>query len=73
MQLAVIPAGHAAGVWDLKPWRYRLLSIAGRIISSARRKKLLIPQTTPESAFLFVLHESFTRLCPHWRHGYLAA
>lgn len=73
MQMAVLPTGHEAGVWDLKRWRYRLFSIAGKIISSARRKKLLIPRAAPESSLLFTLHDGFTRLHQHWRTGHLAA
>lgn len=36
MQMATLPAGPDAGVWDMKRWRYRLFSIAGKVISSAR-------------------------------------
>lgn len=73
MQMSILPVGHEAGVWDLKRWRYRLFSIAGKIVSSARRKRLLIPKAAPESSLLFTLHEGFTRLHQHWRHGHLAA
>ena len=45
MQLVVLPAGHAAGVWDMKRWRYRLFSIAGKLISSARQRRLLVPES----------------------------
>lgn len=73
MQLSILPVGHEAGVWDLKRWRYRLFSIAGKIVSTARRKRLLIPTAAPESELLFTLHEGFTQLRQHWRHGHLAA
>lgn len=73
MQLAVLPAGHAAGVWDMKRWRYRLFSIAGKLISSARQKRLLIPKAAPESQLFASLIEGTTRLRHRWRSGHLAA
>lgn len=36
MQLVALPAGHEAGIWDLKRWRYRLFSVAGKLVSSGR-------------------------------------
>ncbi|MBP2376074.1 IS1380 family transposase [Paeniglutamicibacter psychrophenolicus] len=73
MPLAILPAGHDAGSWDMKRWRYRLFSIAGKIISSARRKRLLIPQSAPESPLLIALLDGTARLRQRWRQGHLAA
>ena len=73
MQLAILPAGHDAGTWDMKRWRYRLFSIAGKIISSARKKRLLIPESAPESPLFFTLVEGIARLRERWRNGHLAA
>lgn len=73
MQLAVLPAGHAAGVWDMKRWRYRLFSIAGKLISSARRKRLLVPESAPESRLFTTLIEGSARLRNRWRNGHLTA
>lgn len=73
MQLLILPAGHAAGVWDMKRWRYRLFSIAGKIISRGRQKQLLIPESAPESQLFSTLLEGTARLRQRWRHGHLAA
>lgn len=40
LQLTALPAGHEAGCWDMKRWRYRLFSMAGKIIHSGRQTKL---------------------------------
>ncbi|GAA1499115.1 hypothetical protein GCM10009628_41200 [Paeniglutamicibacter kerguelensis] len=72
MQLAVLPAGHVAGVWDMKRWRYKLFSIAGKLISSARRQRLLVPESVPESHLYSTLIEGTTRLRNRWRNGHLA-
>lgn len=73
MPLAILPAGHDAGTWDMKRWRYRMFSIAGKIISSARQKRLLIPESAPESPLFFTLVEGTARLRERWRNGHLAA
>ena len=73
MQLAVLPASHVAGVWDLKRWRYRLFSIAGKLISSARQKRLLLPESAPESQLLTTLLEGAARLRNRWHNGHLTA
>lgn len=73
MSLAVLPAGHEAGVWDMKRWRYRLFSIAGKIINSARKRRLLIPEAAPESQLLITLLEGTARLRERWRQGHLTA
>ncbi|GAA1495326.1 IS1380 family transposase [Paeniglutamicibacter kerguelensis] len=73
MQVAILPAGHAAGVWDLKRWRYRLFSIAGKLTSSARRRRLLVPEAAPEANLFTTLLEGNTRLRHRWRNGHLTA
>ncbi|MFI8414857.1 transposase, partial [Paeniglutamicibacter gangotriensis] len=73
MSLAALPAGHEAGTWDMKRWRFRLFSIAGKIVSSGRQKRLLIPEDAPESPLLVALQEGTARLRERWRQGHLAA
>lgn len=73
MPLLILPAGHDAGVWDMKRWRYRLFSIAGKIISNGRQKRLLVPVSAPESQLFSTLIGGTNRLRQHWRHGHLAA
>lgn len=73
LQLAVLPGGHEAGYWDLKRWRYRLFSIAGKIVSGGRQRRLLIPEKAPEVKLLCQLNERIGSLFQRWRHGELAA
>ena len=73
LQLAVLPGGHAAGCWDMKRWRYRLFSMAGKLVSGGRQRRLLIPERAPEAQLLFQLHEGIGTLFQRWRHGLLAA
>ena len=73
MQMAILLATHAAGAWDLNRWRYRLFSIAGKLTSSARRKRLLIPDKAPESQLFTALIEGNEQLWHRWRNGHLAA
>ena len=73
IQLAMLPVGHPARCWDVKRWRYRLYAIAGKLISSGRQTRLLIPTTAPESALLIELWERTLAGYRQWRHGHLAA
>lgn len=73
MQLASLSTGHDAGLWDLKRCPYRPFTSAGKIIISSRRKRLLIPQTAPESSLFCTLQDGITRLSRRWRSGDLAA
>ena len=73
MQLTLLPAGHPAGVWDMKRWRYRLYSMAGKLVSSGRQTKLLIPAGAPESQLFTALLEANALLRQRWRHGHLTA
>ena len=73
LQLAVLPAGHEASVWDLKRWRYRLFSMAGKIVSGGRQHRLLIPEKAPEAGLLCQLREGIGLLFQRWRHGELSA
>ena len=73
LQLAVLPGGHEASVWDVKRWRYRLFSMAGKIVSGGRQRRLLIPENAPEAQLLFQLQEGIGTLFQRWRHGELAA
>lgn len=73
MQLTLLPADHPAGVWDMKRWRYRLYSMAGKLISSGRRTNLLVPAAAPESQLFTTLLEATARLRQRWRNGHLTA
>ncbi|WP_413456462.1 IS1380 family transposase (plasmid) [Glutamicibacter sp. FR1] len=71
LQLAVLPGGHEASVWDLKRWRYRLFSMAGKIVTGGRQRRLLIPARAPEAQLLCQLQESVGVLFQGWRQGLL--
>ncbi|MBP2399795.1 hypothetical protein JOF39_002876 [Glutamicibacter protophormiae] len=73
LQLVVLPSDHAAGCWDLKRWRFRLFSMAGKVISGGRQRRLLIPQRAPGAQLLCQLIEGIGLLFQRWRHGELAA
>lgn len=73
LQLVVLPGGHEASVWDLKRWRYRLFSMAGKLVSGGRQRRLLIPKNAPEAQLLFQLQQNIRLLFQRWRHGELAA
>ncbi|MGP9818357.1 IS1380 family transposase, partial [Glutamicibacter sp. 363] len=73
LQLAVLPGGHEAGCWDLKRWRYRLFSMAGKIVSGGRQRRLLISARAPEAQLLCQLNEGVGVLFQRWRRGELAA
>lgn len=57
----------------MKRWRYRLFSMAGKIVTGGRQRRLLIPERAPEAQLLFQLHEGIGALFQRWRHGELAA
>ncbi|MBG6182064.1 hypothetical protein IWX62_003292 [Arthrobacter sp. CAN_A1] len=67
LQLAILPAGHKARGWDIKRWRYRLFATAGKIITRARTKRLLIPSKTPETATITTLLAAITGLKRRFR------
>ena len=73
MQLVLLPAEHVAGVWDVKRWRYRLFSMAGKLISSGRRTRLLIPAHAPESRLFSLVNQACNQLRHRWRQGHLTA
>ncbi|PQZ86552.1 IS1380 family transposase [Arthrobacter sp. MYb222] len=73
LQLAVLPSGHEASCWDVKRWRYRLFSMAGKIVSGGRQRRLLIPRSAPEAGLLCQLQERLGVLFQRWRHGELVA
>ncbi|WP_159609851.1 IS1380 family transposase [Glutamicibacter sp. JC586] len=73
LQLAVLPSGHEASCWELKRWRYRLFSMAGKIVSGGRQRRLLIPERAPEAQLLCQLQKGIGELFQRWRHGELAA
>lgn len=55
LQLAALPTGHKARGWDMKRWRYRLFATAGKLITRARRTRLLIPDKAPEAGTITTL------------------
>lgn len=71
--LAILPSGHPAGVWDVKRWRYRLFSMAGKLVRGGRQTRLLLPRAAPEAELALDLHRRITRVHQHFRHGNLAA
>ena len=72
LQLAVLPAEHAAGCWDLKRWRYRVWSLAGKLVTSSRQPRLLVNQDAPEAELVLLLQERISLLAGRWRNGHLA-
>jgi len=73
LQLAELPSGHEASVWDLKRWRYRLFSMAGKVVTSGRQRRLLIAEKAPEAQLLCQLQKGIGGSFQRWRHGELAA
>ena len=72
LQLAVLPDGHGAGFWDMKRWRYRLFSLAGKTVSGGRQVRLLIARKAPEAELLTTLMDGIGQLFQRWRAGELA-
>ncbi|GAA2943840.1 IS1380-like element ISAar32 family transposase [Glutamicibacter bergerei] len=73
LQLAALPGGHEAGCWDLKRWRYRLFSMAGKVVTGGRQRRLLIAEKAPEAQLLCQLQKGIGESFQRWRHGELAA
>lgn len=73
LQLAVLPAEHAAVRWDLKRWRYRIWSLAGKPVTGSRQRRLLVNQNAPEAGLVLLLQERISMLAGRWRHGQLVA
>ena len=73
LPLAVLPAEHAAVSWDLKRWRYRVWSLAGKLVTGSRRPRILVNQDAPEAGLVLLLQERISRLAGRWRDGHLAA
>ncbi|WP_413455087.1 IS1380 family transposase [Glutamicibacter sp. FR1] len=73
LQLAVLPAEHIAGCWDLKRWRYRVWSLAGKLVTGSRQPRLLVNQDAPEAGLVLLLQERISLLAGQWRNGHLAA
>lgn len=71
LQLVVLPAGHQAGSWDLKRWRYRVWSMAGKLTKSGRQPRLLINDQTPEARLVTLLKEQINGLRQRWGVGSL--
>ncbi|WP_026535773.1 IS1380 family transposase, partial [Arthrobacter sp. H14] len=48
LQISAIPTSHRARFWDVKRFRYRLFSTAGKITRHGRQTRILLPETAPE-------------------------
>lgn len=64
LQLVVLSGGPEASVRDVKRRRCRLFSIAGKIVSGGRQRRLLIPEKTSEVLLLCQLHEGHRLVVP---------
>ncbi len=62
LQLTALPTGHKARGWDMKRWRYRLFATAGKLITRARRTRLLIADKAPETATITTLLAAIAKL-----------
>ncbi len=62
LQLTALPTGHTARSWDMKRWRYRLFATAGKLITRARRTRLLIADNAPESGTITTLLTTIAEL-----------
>ena len=49
--------GHKASAWVLRRWGYRMVSMAGKIVSDGRQRRLLIPVRAREARLLCPLNE----------------
>lgn len=65
LQLTMLPSGHTAKNWYVKRWRYRLFSTAGKIITRARRTRLLIPEHAPEANTITTILAAVSELKQH--------
>lgn len=72
-QLSNLPSGHAAGVWGVKRWRYRLFSMGGKLVRGGQQTQLLLPAAAPEAELAMDLHRRVTRAHQHFRHDTIAA
>lgn len=73
VQLVILPAGHQASAWDMKRWRNRVFAMAGKLVSSGRQARLLIPQRTPEAGLVSLISENCRKLLLRWRQGHMTA
>lgn len=46
----------------MKRWRYRLFSMAGKVVHGGRQTKLLLPRNAPEATLTMELYESIKHL-----------
>ncbi len=60
LQLTALPTGHTARGWDMKRWRYRLFATAGKLITRARRTRLLIADEAPEAGTITTILTAIT-------------
>lgn len=71
LQRVVLPAGHKAGSWDVKRWRYRVWSIAGKFTKSGHQPRLLINEKVPEAGLVVLRQEQINGLRRWWTAGSL--
>lgn len=65
LQLTALPTDHVARGWDVKRWHYRLFATAGKLITRARRTRLLIPENAPEAGTIPTLLATVSELKHH--------
>lgn len=69
MTLTALPTGHRATSWDIKRWRYRVFATAGKIITRARKKILLLPSAAPETSMITPIIERIGELTNALTHA----
>jgi len=65
--------GHPAGCWVVKRWRYRLYSIARKLVRSGRQARLVISKHAPGAVLFTLIGEHCKKLQHRWRQEELAA
>ncbi|NJC22629.1 hypothetical protein BJ994_001705 [Arthrobacter pigmenti] len=68
LQLVCLPTRHRAAFWDIKRWRYRVFATAGKLITTASRHRLLLPESAPEKELINLILKPITAL-KHFKPG----
>lgn len=69
LQQACLPTGNRVRFWDIKRFRYRLFSIAGKLSRHGRQSRLLLSETTPEKTVITDLLISIKALARRFRQS----
>lgn len=59
-RLTTLPSGHHGTSWDIKRWRYRIFTTAGKVITRARKRYLLLPERSPEIGTIMSILKNLT-------------